>query len=224
MDLYECLESRKSFLSFLPKKVEKAALERILQAAYRSPSYMNSQPWEVFAVVGEKRDILTRKLLEMAASGAASRPDLAFPKDWPEVIDKRIKEHRLRRFKALGIDPNDQETIKAHYFRNFEFYDAPCVLFIGMEKSLTPWSIFDLGLITSSILMAAWADGLGCCPQALSMGYPDVVREELGIPDNISLILSICMGYPDFDAVVNQYTTSRKGLTESVTWYGFDEK
>ncbi len=224
MELYECLQSRRSLRSFGPKAVEREVLERILAAANRSPSYMNSQPWEVFAVAGELRENLSKRLLGVAGSGADVRPDLAFPKEWPGFIDSRIKQHRLSRFKALGMDPNNRETLREHYLKNFDFYDAPCVLFIGMEKSLTAWSIFDLGLFTNSILTAAWAAGLACCPQALSMGYPDVVREELGISDSIRLILAICIGYPDFDAAVNQYTTTRKGLADFVTWYGFSEE
>ena len=220
MDLYKCLESRKSFRSFIPKAVDKGTLEKIIEAANRSPSYMNTQPWEVFVVAGEKKGVLASRLFAEAASGAAPRPDLAFPKEWPDHLDRRSKEHRLRRFKALGINPNDEEKMRQAFLKNFEFYEAPCVLFIGMEKSLTPWSIFDLGLFTSSLLMAAWAEGVGCCTQALSMAYPDLIREELGISDSTSLILAICMGYPDLNAKINEYHSTRKDLTEFVNWYG----
>ena len=178
MELYKCLQSRKSFRSFIPRKVEKSVLEKILEAANRSPSYMNTQPWEVFVVTGEKKDALATRLFDEASSGAVQRPDLAFPKEWPELIDRRSKEHRLRRFEALGIDLKDEKKMRQSFLRNFQFYKAPCVLFVGMDKSLTPWSIFDLGLFTSCVLMAAWAEGLVCCVQALSMAYPDIIREE----------------------------------------------
>ena len=224
MEFYECLQSRKSFRSFIPRKVEKSLLENILGAANRSPSYMNTQPWEVFVVTGEKKDALATRLFDEASSGAVPRPDLAFPKEWPELIDRRSKEHRMRRFEALGIDPKDEEKMRQSFLRNFQFYGASCVLFIGMDKSLTPWSIFDLGLFTSSVLMAAWAEGLACCAQALPMAYPDVIRGELGISAHICLILAICVGYPDLKAPINQYNTTRKGLTEFVKWYGFSEK
>jgi nitroreductase len=141
MELYQCIEGRKSFRSFIPKAVDKLTLTRVLEAANRSPSYMNTQPWEVFIVAGEKKDILAKRLLAEAQSGAAPQPDLAFPKEWPDHIDRRSKEHRLRRFKALGIDLDDAEKVRHSFLRNFEFFDAPCVLFVGMEKSLTPWSV-----------------------------------------------------------------------------------
>jgi len=220
MELYQCIEVRRSFRSFVPKAVNKRTLTKVLEAANRSPSYMNTQPWEVFVVAGEKKDILAKKLLEEAMSGTAPQPDLAFPKEWPDHIDRRSKEHRLRRFKALGIDPNDAEKVRQSFLRNFEFYNAPCVLFVGMDKSLTPWSVFDLGLFTTSVLLAAQAEGLGCCTQALSMSYPDLIRKELGIPSTISLILAICVGYPDLKAEINQYRSTRRDLSEFVKWFG----
>jgi nitroreductase len=223
MDLYHCLESRKSCRSFTAKEVDKETLTRILEAANRSPSYMNTQPWEVFVVAGEKKDILAKKLLDAILSGATHSPDLRFPKEWPDHIDMRAKEHRLRRFKALGIDPKDEEQVRQSLLRNFEFYKAPCVIFVGMEKALTPWSIFDLGLFTSSVLLAAQAEGLGCCTQAVPMAYPDLIRNELEISPNTALILAICIGYPDREAKINQYHSTRRDLKEFVKWYGLTD-
>ena len=69
MDIVETMEGRISRRAFLPKKVEKATLEKILRTANRCPSYMNTQPWEVFVVTGEKKDNLARKLYEQVSSG-----------------------------------------------------------------------------------------------------------------------------------------------------------
>ena len=223
MELYECVESRRSFRSFIPKAVDKLTLTKILEAANRSPSDMNTQPWEVFVVAGEKKDILAKRLLEEALSGAVPQPDLGLPEEWPDHIDRRSKEHRLQRFKALGIDPNDREKVRQNFLRNFEFYNAPCVLFLGMEKALAPWSIFDLGLFTTSVLLAAQAEGLGCCTQTVPMSYPDLVRHELGIPPTISLIGAICMGYPDLKAEINQYRSTRREVHEFVKWFGLND-
>lgn len=220
MDVYQCIESRRSFRSFIPNAVDKGTLNKVLEAANRSPSYMNTQPWEVFVVDGEKKAILAKRLLDEAVAGTAPRPDLAFPKEWPAPVEKRAMDHRLRRFKALGIDPNDAEKVRKSMLRNYKFHEAPCVLFVGMDKSLTSWSIFDLGLFTTTVLLAAQAEGLGTCIQALSMGYPDLIRDELGIPPTISLIVAICMGYPDMQAEINQYQSTRRDMSEFLKWFG----
>lgn len=219
MEFYECLESRRSVRAFTAKKVARETLLRVLEAANRSPSFMNTQPWEVFVASGDKKEALAKALYEAAASEATPNPDLAYPKEWPEPMVKRFTDHRLRRFKALGIDPTDQEKVRRSNLRNFQFYGAPCVLFVGLEKSLTPWSVLDLGLFTGSLLLAIHDQGLGAVPQAATMAYAELIRKELGIPSTISLLLSIPVGYPDPAAPVNQYQSTRRGLDEYVRWH-----
>jgi nitroreductase len=220
MEFYQCVESRTSFRSFTSQEVDKRILTRILEAANRSPSDMNTQPWEVFVVTGEKKDILAKKLLDEVLSGKDYSPDLSFSEASPDHIERRAREHRLRRFEALGIDPADQKTVRQNFLRNFEFYGAPCVIFIGMEKSLSPWSLLDLGLFTGSVLLAAEAEDLGCCVQTMPLAYPDLLRQELGISPNIALFVAVCIGYPDRADQINKYHSTRRELNEFVKWYG----
>ena len=222
MDLFEAFESRTSRRGFLPKKVEKTALEKILKSANRCPSYMNTQPWEVFVAAGEKKENLAKKLYELACSGKPLSPDVPFPKVWPKAHDERSKNHRMRRFKALGIDPDKEEDkVVAAYRSNFNFFDAPCVVFIAMDKTLTPWSVFDCGAFVHGLLLAAHAGGLGACPQAMPTAYPDVVRGVLEIPDNLAIVLCISLGYPDLKMPVNQYRSLRRDISEYTRWQGF---
>lgn len=221
MDLFESLNQRRSCRAFLPAAVEKKTIERLLQAANRSPSYMNSQPWEVLAVSGEPKERLARKLLERAMNQESSSPDLPFPTEWPDSLSRRINEHRLLRFEALGIDPSDQQKIREQFLGNFQFFGAPCVLIIGLEKSLTPWSIFDLGLFVHGLLLAAQAEGLGACPQAVPLSYPDVIRKELGIKEAVRLIIAVSLGYPDHKAQANRYQSKRKELNEFTRFFGW---
>jgi len=222
MDFFETMESRISRRAFLPKKVEKTTLEGILRAANRSPSYMNTQPWEVFVVTGKKKEALAKKLYEQVSSGTPLEPYMPFPKTWPEAHDERSKSHRMRRFKALGIDPDkEQDKVVAGYRNNFKFYDAPCAIFIAMNKALTSWSVFDCGAFVHGFLLAAHAEGLGACPQAMPAAYPDAIRAELGIPDNLAIILCISLGYPDPEMPINQYRSLRRDISEYIRWHGF---
>ncbi len=219
MDFFDCIESRKSSRAFLPKDVDKATLERVLKAANRSPSYMNSQPWEIFVVAGDKKTILAQRLFEQAISEIAPAPDLPFVKEWPKAVEERVRKTRLDRFKALGPDPEDKEEIQKSYLRNFRFFDAPCVIFVGMEGGLTSWSVFDLGLFVHGLLLCLRAEGLGCCPQAMPAAYPDILREELDIPNTLCLVLAVSVGYPDLDAPINRYRTMRRDPNEFVRWH-----
>ncbi|MEE9610887.1 MAG: nitroreductase [Desulfatiglandales bacterium] len=221
MEFFECLGQRRSYRVFFQKDVDKGVMEKVLKAANRSPSYKNTQPWEVFVVAGEKRDALAKKLFDQASSGTTPTPDFPFPKEWPEALAQRSEEHGLRRAKATGIDPEDKEELRKRYLKNFQFYDAPCAVLIGMDRNLTPWSVFDLGLFVHGLLLSLEAEGLGACPQAMPMAYPEIIRKELGIPDTICFILAIAVGYPDLESPVNQYHSYRKDTGEFVRWYGF---
>jgi nitroreductase len=222
MDVFDAFESRVSRRAFLQKQVDQAKLEKILNIANRSPSYMNTQPWELYVVAGEEKDKLGRKLFSDISNGVPLTPDIPFPTTWPVPHDERAKRHRMRRFKTLGIDPDkEQDKVVAGYRNNFKFFDAPCAIFVAMDKTLTPWSVFDCGAFVHGFLLAAHAEGLGTCPQAMPTGYSGAIRSQLDIPDHMMIVLCISLGYPDLASPVNQYRSLRRELGEFVRWYGF---
>ncbi len=222
MDVLEALGSRACRRAFLQKPVHQSALKKIVDAANRSPSYMNTQPWELYVVAGEERDRLAGKLSSDVAAGVPLVPDIPFPTTWPAPHEERFKGHRLRRFQALGIDPEkQQDEVVRSYRNNFKFFDAPCVIFVAMDRTLTPWSIFDCGSFVHGMLLAAHAEGLGACPQAVPTGYARSIKSQLAIPDHLMLVISISLGYPDLASPVNQYRSQRRELAEFVHWRGF---
>jgi nitroreductase len=218
MDFFQVLEGRSSIRAFLQKPVEETLLTKILQAAGHSPSYMNTQPWEIFVVTGKKKDDLCVALSQAAASDEPKRPDFPLPASWPVNLEKRASTHRQNRFAVLGVDTADQEKIRAGYLRNFDFFGAPCGVFVGLDQTLTSWSMFDLGLFVHGFLMALYAEGLGGCPQAMLTIYPDIIRKHLRIPESIKIALGISLGYPESDSPLNSYRSQRKDINEFVHW------
>jgi len=222
MELFETLETRASRRAFLPRPVERPVLERVIAAANRSPSYQNTQPWEVFVATGERKDAISERMRDSVLKGMPMDPYIPFARNLPEVHETRALTHRNRRFRALGIDPEkDQERITESYMNNFRFFGAPCAVFVGMDRSLTPWSIFDLGGFVHGFLLAAHAAGLGAVPQAMPTGYPGIIREALGIAEDIAIVLALSVGYPDLEAPVNGYRSLRRAPEEFVRWIGF---
>jgi nitroreductase len=219
MDFYQVLEGRSSIRAFLPKPVDEGLLEKILLAAGYSPSYMNTQPWEVFVVMGKKKEELCAGLSLAAQEDEPKRPDFPLPTAWPEALEKRLSAHRRNRFAALRVDTSDQKKLRAGYLRNFQLYGAPCGVFVGLDQTLTSWSMFDSGLFVHGFLMALHAEGLGGCPQAMLTIYPDIIRKHLRIPDNIKIAMGISVGYPDYDSPLNSYRSQRKDINEFVRWF-----
>lgn len=219
MELLEGLETRASIRGFKSTPVSHETLRKVLHAASRSPSYTNSQPWEVAVVTGAKRDALSTILYDLAASGTPSNADVPAPKSWPEAIDSRTKIHGAKRFEALGVGRDDTARRNELRLQNFKFFDAPCAMFIFMDKSLGPWSTMDMGIFIQSLTLAAHGLGLGTCLQASLANYPDAVRTFLDIPDTKQLVCGMSLGVPDPDAALNQYKSSRVEVDSFTRWY-----
>lgn len=219
MELLEGIQTRRSTRAFKSTPIPEETIRKVLQAAGQSPSYTNTQPWEVAVVTGKKRDELSQRIYDLSNAGAKPNPDMTPVQGWPPEMERRSMEHAARRCDTVGVKREDKAGRKEMTLANFKFYGAPCALFLFMDRSLGTWSIFDMGLFAQSICLAAHSFGLGSCLQAQLNTYPDVVRECLGLPQTKRLIIGISMGYPDLDASINTYRSSRVGLDQLVRWY-----
>ncbi len=219
MELLQGLSSRRSVRGFKSTPVPEQTLRAILQAAIRSPSYTNTQPWEVAVVSGRKRDALSQILHDLASAGTPSSADVPAPTQWPQALASRAAEHSARRFRVLGIERDDAKGRNELRLQNYRFFGAPCIIFLFLDSTLGAWSTFDLGLFAQTLALAAHGLGLGTCLQASVTHYPDAVRSFLDLPPNKKLVLGISLGYPDPSAPINRYESARAGLDEVVKWY-----
>ena len=60
---------------------------------------------------------------------------------------------------------------------NFEFYGAPCAVFLFMDNNLSDWSLFDMGLFTQNIILAAYSKGIGSCIHASVTVYAEEIKK-----------------------------------------------
>jgi nitroreductase len=218
MDAIECIKTRMSIRKFKEEPVPKETLMTVIDDARWSPSYKNSQPWEVAIVSGTKKDELSKILIGLLEKGEKPRPDIAEPISWPSGIEKRINEHLKRRGEYFGIDLTSPETLRRAKTANFRFYGAPHGIFLFQDSALPLWSLFDIGLFAQSLMLAAHAHGLGSVPQAFLTDYSHVIKEFLGIPESKRLVLGISIGYPDLKDRANTYRSNRISTSEIVRW------
>ncbi len=219
MEAMENIKSRQSYRAFKPDPIPRAVMEEVIEAARNSPTYMSTQPWEIAVVSGSKKEELAGKLLELARSQAPTRPDVPAPPPWPPELDQRKHDHGARRLKTLGIEREDKEGRETLRLMNYEFYGAPCAVFLYMEGSLGEWSIFDMGLFTQTLLLAAHAKGIGSVIQGAVTDYAPEIKDFLGIEKDKKLLVCISMGYPAPDALINSYRSIKKKPEEFVSWY-----
>ncbi len=218
MEAIECIKTRKSIRKFRHDPVPKNILTEIINTAQWSPSYKNSQPWEVVIVSGKKKEELSNLLVRLLEEGKTPEPDIPEALSWPPDIEERINEHMKKRGALLGIDLNSPEIKKKFKAANFRFYGAPHGIFLFHDSSLNEWSIFDTGLFAQSLMLAAHAHGLGAVPQAFLTDYSLEVKQFLGIPDSKRLVLGISIGYPDTENAINAYRTTRVETEKILRW------
>jgi len=207
-----------SIRGFTDQPVAQELLSEIIKTAGRSPSYKNSQPWDVLVLSGEKKEGLSSMLLGLLAEDVTAQPDLAAPTSWPEREQTQINKLFAGRKEATGMDLADPKIIVLAKKANFKFYKAPHAIYLFQDDSLSSWSIFDLGIFAQGLMLAAHAKGLGTVPQAFATDYSTQVKEFLGIPQSKRLVLGLSIGYPDLDSPVNQFHTERMQLDEFTSW------
>lgn len=218
MEACECIKTRRSIRGFRPDPVPRAVLEDVISTAQWSPSYKNSQPWKVMVLSRKKKEQLSELLVREYENGTAPCPDIPEPLSWPADEAGRIAALYKMRSDATGINFEDPAILRKAKIANFNFYRAPHAVYLYQEASLTPWSLFDLGLFAQSLMLAAHAKGLGTVPQAFATDYARITKEFLNIPLTKRLVLGISIGYPDPDSPANAFRTGRAGLDEAVTW------
>ena len=218
MDTIECIKNRMSIRKFMPDAVPKEKLMDILNTARHSPSYKNTQPWEVIILSGDKKQALSNMLVALLEKGTKPCPDIPEPQAWPETEQARINILMKKRADDTGIDFSDPAVLKRSKEVNFKFYGAPHAIYLYQDKSLTPWSIFDIGLFAQTFMLAAHASGLGTVPQAFATDYAQDTKKFLDIPETKRLILGISIGYPDKEAVEKAVRTGRDTTDNIVRW------
>ncbi|MDR1069656.1 MAG: nitroreductase [Gracilibacteraceae bacterium] len=213
MTVTEALNARRSTRAFLPAPVEKEKLDAVLTAAARTPSWANSQPWEVFAATGGALERIRSAYKDKYAQKAKADLETPRPARWTEAALERMQQLQP------GIKRDCGETA-AHFGElNQALFYAPAVLYICMDKILSEWSLYDIGAYSQSVMLAAAEQGLATIPAITLVLFPDVLRRELEIPDHLKLTIGIAIGYADPENGINKFVSDRKTLEETVRYF-----
>lgn len=220
MDVIDALNSRFTVRAFKSDPIDRDILEKVFDAALKSPSWANTQPWEIYVAGGEVLNRLRESYIRNLENHVERNPDLAIPKQWPPALQKRMQALRSERTATLERYCPDKTKLKDLLELNYHFFDAPVVAYICMDRTLTPWSIFDLGLFSQSLMLAACQFGLASAVAVTLAAHPDLIRKELNIPDALMVVIGIALGYEDVENPQNKFRTTRRSVQEAVTFKG----
>ncbi|MCP5416570.1 MAG: nitroreductase [Chromatiaceae bacterium] len=220
MNVRTALLTRKSTRAFLPKPVEQAKIEHILDAARHAPSGSNIQPWQVAVVSGAKKQELQQQLESAFRSNGKGALDYQYyPTEWQPPYSLRRKACGLLMYQTLGITREDRQQQLDQWAANYRAFDAPVMLFFFMDPSLETGSFFDYGMFVQSIMLCAVEEGLASCPQAALGEYPVIVKRALGYSEALLLICGMALGYEDQIAPVNSYRTDREEVASFTRFF-----
>ena len=213
MKVIEALAARRSIRAFLPKPVEQEKLTAIFEAAVHTPSWANSQPWEVFVATGKKLQKIKKGYQKHYVNGINATPETPRPAKWPQAAIRRREQLNFDMQRDCG------DAVKQFGNLNQTMFNAPAVIYICMDKVLSEWSLYDIGAYSQSLMLAATQYGLGTIPAITLTHFPDILHRELKIPKHLNITIGIAIGYPDEQNEINNFRSARNPIAETVHFY-----
>ncbi|WP_158726869.1 nitroreductase [Tomitella fengzijianii] len=215
--LEHLLSERRSCRAFTGEPVPHTTIERILELAQRTPSWCNTQPWQVAITEGQATERFRRGLGEHVRS-SPQQPDFPFPKEYRGVYRTRRKECAMALYSSLGIADGDRQASAAQTMKNFELFGAPHIAVVSTDAALGVYGAVDCGLYVQTFLLAAQSLGVAAVPQAALAGSAPYLRRYFGLGDDRRIVCSIAFGRAAPEHPANAFRTTRVGTDVAVQW------
>lgn len=219
----DVVNGRRSIRGFKPDPVPRALIEEVLALAMRSPSSLNTQPWNFTVLTGEPLDRIRQGNTERNLAGVPHSREFRLGEEYGGVHRERQIEIAKQLFGAMDIAREDKAKRHDWVLRGFRQFDAPVSIVVTYDRVLLGSDIapFDCGAVTTALVNAAWSRGLGCVINSQGIMQSPVVREHAGIPDDQVIQTCVAMGWPDDSFPANGVVSRRKSVSEAARFVGF---
>ncbi len=218
----EAVRQRHSVRAYLPNRIDRATVTDLLEAASRTPSGGNLQPWHVDVLTGEPLAELRRRVRERLGQGLDQTEFHVYP---PELTPP----HRERRsaggealYAAIGVARDDKPARWAQFLKNYELFGAPVGLFFSIDRGFDRPQWAHLGMFIQTIMLLAEERGLGTCAQESWAAVHSTVSGFLELPPERMLYCGLALGRPDREHPINRFRTERVPVREFARMRGFD--
>lgn len=180
MDAIEAMETCRAIRYLKPEPIPEDVLRRVVHAATRASNPGNSQGWDFVVLRDPEKKRRIREALELTMAPAIE-----------QMQDEGEADPVQRRVLAGAV----------HLVRNLE--RVPALVFVCGRLVYPPqapseqmiWSA--LYPAAQNLIVAARSLGLGSTFTTFHMAAESVVRETLGIPEDVRIGVTIALGYPD---------------------------
>ena len=89
---------------------------------------------------------------------------------------------------------------------------------VCMHRDLGFPDALGVGMYLQTLLLALTEREIHSCVQVSTALYPDIVREQLGIPDELTVLCGVCIGYADPHFAANHLDIPRNDLSDNVVY------
>ncbi|MGH1471066.1 MAG: nitroreductase [Cellvibrionaceae bacterium] len=216
MSLIDAIYSRRSVRGFLDKKIPEGDLQRIFEISQQAPSNCNVQPWKVYVATGALRDKISQKMVENTKAQIPPEQDYEYRGDFEGDYRRRQIDCAVKLYNNMGIARDDKPGRMAALLRNFEFFDAPYMAFIGMDPKFGATVALDIGMYAQTFMLTLVSFGLHSCAMGSMRNYPAMIREEFGITDDTKILFGIAFGYEDTSVPANATIIDRDPVASNV--------
>lgn len=210
MGILAGINARRSCRVYQKTPLSPELLKSVLEYATFAPSAKNCQPWEAFVVSGAKLDAIRE-----ACTAAAARSEIATPESggYTEAGNARARElfHDMTPLlERQGWDP------RSVFNRSIRLFNAPSAVFVCIDAASAAGRLIDAGIFLQTLCLSATGHGLGSCIIGYVKAVEPVVRAQLNIPENLTLVAAVALGFADTSAPMNELESSRAELEENV--------
>lgn len=220
------LRARISTRAFRPDPLPQSLVRDILDAARWAPSGGNLQPWRAIAVAGAEREAiaaLARRAIQENPDGEEGDRPIYPPALW-EPYRSRRHEVAEAMYGLLEIPREDKFARLAWLSRNYDFFGAPCAVFLVIDRRMGHGQWAHLGMFMQSLVLAAHERGVASCMQEAWARLRETLASHLALPPQEMIYCAIALGYADAAAPVNRLRSQRAALEEIVEFRGFEQE
>ncbi|WP_204113833.1 5,6-dimethylbenzimidazole synthase [Shimia biformata] len=174
--LYDVIAHRRDVRNeFLPDPIEPATLNRILAAAHAAPSVGLSQPWNFILIRDPGRRAQVKAAFEQANTEAQAMFPAARRSAYGALKLEGIEKAPLNICVTCDRTRGGKVVLGRTHNPNMDLYSTVCAV--------------------QNLWLAARAEGVGV--GWVSIFNEDDVKPILNLPDHVSIVAYLCVGYVD---------------------------
>jgi nitroreductase len=212
----ELMKQRYSCRNFLSKPIPEDILKDIIETSLLTPSWGNSQPWNIYVSSGKNLESIRKEWIEKNSKGIKGYSDIeAGHRSQFSERSQNIMNDVMDKLSEILKD----KECKLLWEANNVLFNAPTVVYITIPKKRTQYCLFDSGAIEMAIMIAAKEHGIDSVPAYQAIKYPDILRKYLKVPDDEDIVFGIALGYEDKENILNKYKSKKLSLEEACHFY-----